>query len=176
MIRKSFFTLSTAVLAALPSGLLAGTTVYRVDDNGTGTTCGSAGSNWTTAFTELQAALDCVAQQAGNGPFEIWVAEGTYTPDFDVATGSHNNDPTMSFELASNLKIYGGFKVGDTSVAGRTGLRENTTLSGALSAGTSCHVVTQAARMIPLPCLIHSRSPAAMQRRLPVGTRKAAAS
>ncbi len=142
MIRKSFFTLSTAVLAALPSGLLAGTTVYRVDDNGTGTTCGSAGSNWTTAFTELQAALDCVAQQAGNGPFEIWVAEGTYTPDFDVATGSHNNDPTMSFELASNLKIYGGFKVGDTSVAGRTGLRENTTLSGALSAGTSCHVVS----------------------------------
>lgn len=62
------------------------------------------GTTWATAFRELQDAID----GAGAG-IQIWVAEGTYKPDFDVSTGQHDGDRTRSFVLSSGVSILGGF-------------------------------------------------------------------
>lgn len=56
------------------------------------------GENWADAFTSL---LDAVALAVSGD--EVWVAQGTYTPD--DATG----DRTRSFHLAGGIGLYGGF-------------------------------------------------------------------
>src|SRR5689334_17895402 len=55
------------------------------------------GASWTTAYTDLQAAL--TAAVTGD---EIHVADGTYKP---TAT----TDRTISFQLKSGVKLYGGY-------------------------------------------------------------------
>lgn len=53
------------------------------------------GTTWTDAYTDLKNAITNTASG------EIWVAQGTYTPD---AT-----DNTISFSMKNGIAIYGGF-------------------------------------------------------------------
>ncbi len=91
------------------------------------------GTTWATAFRDLQDAID----GAGAG-IQIWVAEGTYEPDFNVSTGAHDGDRTRSFVLASGVSILGGFPAPSASNPNPTPAQRNpsvyeTILSGDLS-------------------------------------------
>ncbi len=62
------------------------------------------GSSWQKAYTDLYLALTA----AGNGT-EIWVAVGNYMP-----ASAEDGRRTLSFELKSGVKIYGGFSGTET--------------------------------------------------------------
>jgi len=62
------------------------------------------GDSWADAFTELQKALSIALP--GD---EIWVAAGTYTPDYDESIGKHSGDREATFRLKNGVAIYGGF-------------------------------------------------------------------
>lgn len=67
------------------------------------------GSSWQDAFTELQDAL--AVAQTGD---DIWVAAGTYRPDYDPQTQQHTNDRSASFQLIDGVDVYGGFAGDET--------------------------------------------------------------
>lgn len=89
----------------------------------------AAGSNnghsWSDAFIELQSAL-AVAQEGD----QIWVAQGTYLPDYDVPLGVHTADRSAAFRLVSGVSICGGFDGTETDLEQRAGLFDQTVLSG----------------------------------------------
>ncbi|MHC4672542.1 MAG: right-handed parallel beta-helix repeat-containing protein, partial [Planctomycetota bacterium] len=85
--------------AVLATNVANAGTIY-VDDNATGA---NNGMSWADAFTELQSAL--AVATSGD---EIWVAAGTYTPDYDVNTGMHTGDRIATFQLKNGVAIYGG--------------------------------------------------------------------
>ncbi|MCH8851052.1 MAG: PQQ-binding-like beta-propeller repeat protein [Planctomycetes bacterium] len=87
---------------------------------------GNNGESWGDAYTDLQDALDAAASAAG--AIEIWVAEGTYTPD--RATG----DRTASFHLRDAKFLYGGFEGTETALEERNPAIHPTILSGDLEA------------------------------------------
>ncbi len=104
-----------------------------VDSTATGA---DDGSSWTNAYTSfadaLHEALYC------DNIFEIWVAKGTYYPG-DAARDS-------SFEISSNLSVYGGFNGTETEIAQRDVAGNKTILSGDIgmtsdSTDNSFHVV-----------------------------------
>lgn len=99
-------------------------TVWYVDDGGdTENGC----TSWADACLELQTALSLT--EAGD---QIWVAAGTYKPDYDVATGKHTGDRGAAFELTSGVGVYGGFDGTEGSLEDRAGLFDQTILSGDL--------------------------------------------
>ena len=63
------------------------------------------GSSWTNAYTNLQSALG-TAQC--NDLVEVWVAAGTYKP--------HVSATSVSFEIPSGIKVYGGFAGTELSI------------------------------------------------------------
>jgi hypothetical protein len=67
---------------------------------------GGDGLSWETAFKYLQDALDATRRPM-NRITEIWVADGTYTPD-EGATQTPG-DRGQSFDLIDGVAIYGGF-------------------------------------------------------------------
>lgn len=69
------------------------------------------GTDWASAFTDLQDALDVAV--SGD---QIWIAEGVYTPtDLDGST-----DPRKaSYRLSSGVEIYGGFFGNESNVSER---------------------------------------------------------
>ncbi len=87
------------------------------------------GTSWGHAYHDLQLALAA----AVNGD-EIWVANGSYKP----ATSATPNSRSLSFEMESNVRLYGGFhgatghdgSGGETSLAQRDPLAFPTILSG----------------------------------------------
>lgn len=106
------------------------------------------GTSWGDAYPaiHLQVAIDTMA---ANGGGEVWVAYGTYYP-----TVHFDNDTTdarrKSFNMRTNVAVYGGFDGTETSTAQRVNYGENslneTILSGNLGAPTtnadnSYHVV-----------------------------------
>ena len=102
-----------------------------VDLNATGSNDGSA---WNNAYTDLQDAI--AASQAGD---QIWVADGTYKP-------TDGQDRSISFELKSGVKIYGGFAGGEANLEARNINNNQTILSGDLgiandNSDNSYHVV-----------------------------------
>jgi len=104
---------------ALPASAQA---VWHVDASAA---TGGSGASWASAFTTLGAAL--AVAQCGD---EIWVADGTYFPP-----PSASADPrATAFYVPRDLKLYGGFAGGETSVAARVGLFATTVLSGDLGA------------------------------------------
>ena len=98
--------------------------VRYVDHAATGA---NDGSSWADAFTSLQDALSAAARGSGD---EIWVAAGTYHPDQgqDVTEG----DRSASFQLKSNVALYGGFNATEATRAERHWQANVTMLSGDL--------------------------------------------
>ncbi len=113
------------VCAVLTMGTLAHADVIYVNDDAGGA---NTGTSWTDAFGELQSALAVV--QAGD---EIWVATGTYRPDYDAGTETHTGAREASFELISGVEIYGGFDGTESVLDDRAGLFGATVLSGDLN-------------------------------------------
>ena len=75
---------------------------------------GGNGSSWAQAFNTIEAA---VASTAGNN--EIWVADGIYNPS-----------PAGGISLKPNLKVYGGFAGGESSLTQRNVAANPTVVDG----------------------------------------------
>jgi len=85
------------------------------------------GSTWANAYTDLQDAMD---NECGSLP--IWVAAGTYLPKDapDGTTSTGFTDRNNAFHLATDMKIYGGFKGTETLLSERDWKANLTNLSG----------------------------------------------
>ena len=113
-------------------------TVY-VDDDARGA---NNGSSWTDAYNYLQDAL--AVAQSGH---EIWVAQGTYTPDSNSIYPNGTGDREATFQLKNGVGIYGGFGGGETNLDQRDWETHETILSGdllnpAINSDNTYHVVT----------------------------------
>jgi len=87
---------------------------------------GSAATiGWSTAFTNVQDALDTAAI-LGNS--EIWVAAGVYYPD--EGKSQIDNVVTSTFVITDNIALYGGFDISDTHKSERDWVNNVTVLSG----------------------------------------------
>ncbi|NOT02805.1 MAG: hypothetical protein HOP29_19575 [Phycisphaerales bacterium] len=75
------------------------------------------GTQWATAFGDVQQALNAAGQYD-----ELWVAEGTYTPP---GQGS-----SSSFVLSNGADVYGGFGGYETRLEERDVVKHPTVLSG----------------------------------------------
>lgn len=84
---------------------------------------GGDGLTWATAFDDFQQAL-CQASRSRGDVLEIWVAQGTYTPDRGTWVRQ------FSFRLQDGLAIYGGFAGTETLVTQRDPQAHPTILSG----------------------------------------------
>ncbi len=78
-------------------------TRYYVATNGDGTT----GLSWVEAFTDIQTAIN--ASSSGD---EIWVKEGVYYAD--------GTDRSVSINLKSGVKLYGGFDASEITIQDRS--------------------------------------------------------
>ncbi|NJO08143.1 MAG: hypothetical protein HC876_23020, partial [Chloroflexaceae bacterium] len=90
----------------------------RPDDSGDGL-------SWATAFRNLQTALAF----AGSGA-EIWVADGTYSPN--EGAGQTANDRDATFSLKDGVAIYGGFAGTEAALSERDVAANVAILSGDL--------------------------------------------
>jgi hypothetical protein len=77
------------------------------------------GSSWANAYDGLQ--LKSVMDEPQYG--DIWVARGTYYPTAD-------GDQTVSFQMQSDVRVYGGFAGTETSLSERSPMTNVTILSG----------------------------------------------
>lgn len=107
------------LLAALLASPLGAQSVWYVDEDAAP---GGDGLSWAGAFGDLQPALHAAA--LGD---EVWVATGRYRPSELLTAG----DPrSATFEIPTDVDIYGGFAGDETSLAERAGLFDRTVLSG----------------------------------------------
>jgi hypothetical protein len=90
-------------MALLLAGVASGATIY-VDASATGL---NNGTSWANAFNERQSAL--AVDASGD---EIWVAAGTWLPDYDVGTGTHTGSRSATLNLSIGVALYGGFPPG----------------------------------------------------------------
>jgi hypothetical protein len=114
----------TSTGGALDLGALQNQRAAYVNDDANGS---NDGSSWANAFNNLQDAL----AYAANEPLitQIWIAEGTYTPDQGV--GFTAGDRNASFSMQNDLAIYGGFpNTGNPNLTDRDWAANETTLSG----------------------------------------------
>jgi hypothetical protein len=131
--KKILLTITVCALSLYALPVMAQTT-YHVNINSGNDT--NDGLKWSTAFENLQAAIDVA--QAGD---EILIAEGTYYPTKKIAdvygSSGHRDTPTTdrhrSFMIYTGIKIYGGFPAAATDVTSmnsRNWKRNKTILSG----------------------------------------------
>ncbi len=99
--------------------------IIYVDQNASGA---NNGSSWADAYTNLQDALP-----QGTATKHIWVAAGTYKP--------HASDRRGTFNIPTNVKLYGGFAGNETDLSERDIQANTTTLSGDLQ-GNDNAVIT----------------------------------
>lgn len=126
----------TVTITCTPNGgsvaQLAGIQIVRLGNNGTlprfyvssSASGDSGGRNWANAMNDLQDALEST-RRIGSGN-EIWIRGGTYKP-------TSGSDQTVSFDIPTGCKIYGGFFGTETTLADRSDpLFSQTILSGAI--------------------------------------------
>lgn len=90
------------ILYGMSGGAQALTVIY-VDTDATGA---NDGTSWADAFVELQAALN---DPSFAPPYEIRIAAGTYTSDYDLGSGTHTGDRGKSFTLLDGMTLKGGY-------------------------------------------------------------------
>jgi len=112
---RSLISIAVGALALATSATAQVTFVHQA------ATGAQNGSSWQDAYTDLQAALAATSQG------EIWVARGTYLP------GAVGN-PSATFQLKSDVALYGGFAGGETSLSQRDVSANPTILSGDIGA------------------------------------------
>ncbi|GAB4041379.1 beta strand repeat-containing protein [Spirosoma gilvum] len=121
--RFTFYLFLIGLVCLLSRAAIAQTTRY-VSTTGTNSDPASA-TSWATATTDLQGAINSLTATGG----EVWVAAGLYKPTSTTAR-------TISFAMANNVSIYGGFEGNESSIASRpvtnpvTGNPSSSTLSG----------------------------------------------
>lgn len=125
--RKILETLfASCLFAALVAGTAFAGTIH-VDDNAAGA---NNGSSWADAYKYLQDALSEAA--SAEKPVEIWVAKGTYKPDF--GTGQTRKDRQAAFRLINRVTLKGGFAgSGAPNPGARNVVLYETVLSGDLT-------------------------------------------
>ncbi|MEM8585550.1 MAG: choice-of-anchor Q domain-containing protein [Bacteroidota bacterium] len=70
----------------------------------------NTGHDWANALTDLQSALDRIANGGCPGIFGIWIAEGFYSPSKDRFGNDDPADPrTKTFFFDRNINVTGGF-------------------------------------------------------------------
>ena len=126
---KSRFMKIALMLASV--GLLhaANAATFYVNQNAAS---GGNGSSWSTAFNNMDAALNAAGTAGGSN--DIWVAQGTYKPSIPYGGGYNGTEPNLvTFYLPSNVAIYGGFAGGENSLSKRNPQKNPTILSGDLN-------------------------------------------
>jgi parallel beta-helix repeat protein len=105
---------------------------WYVDDSVTIPFDQQDGTSWETAFKYLQDALNNSSLGAYD---QIWVAEGTYSPNQAETPGIiPSNQREATFQLVNGVTIKGGYKGGDNSTGNERSIRTyQTTLSGDLA-------------------------------------------
>ena len=98
--------------------------VWYVNDDGDNK---NGCTSWDDACPELQTALSL----ASDGE-QIWVAVGTYRPDYDVKTGQHTGLRGVNFQLISGVEMHGGFDGTEVTLEDRARLFDQTILTGDL--------------------------------------------
>lgn len=90
------------------------------------------GSSWLNAAAQLSDVL--LAAKYNTGIAEIWVAKGTYKPQY---AANDNTNPFCAgtsrdnaFVMVNNVKVYGGFSGGETNITQRNIAANTTILSG----------------------------------------------
>jgi len=136
---------SVVAIARLAVGAQAQSTWF-VDARATP---GGSGASWIQAFDELEDALS--AAQPGD---EIWVAQGRYSPQINVA-----NPRASTFTIPGDVRVFGGFAGTETSFAQRVGAFERTLLDGDIGTpgdrSDNCfHVVTMRGGSAPLASVV----------------------
>lgn len=131
------FTLACLTLVCMPRAI-EGQTVIRVTPTGTG-----AGTSWDDP-ADLSEALRNV-----DGPTEIWVSTGSYTPKDKLAASDSEGSVTLeqhrSFLIPPGVSLYGGFAATEQAREQRDPNNNPTILSGLLEDGTHAfHVVVLA--------------------------------
>jgi len=116
--------------------------IYRVSSSSSAES--PDGSSWSAAYSSLQDAIDAAELDGG----EVWVEAGTYTAvtDDDGESASFS-DRQLSFEMKTDVEIYGGFDGTETTRSERDWDTNKTILSGEIgdsddSTDNSFHVVT----------------------------------
>ncbi|GHT81077.1 hypothetical protein FACS189467_4520 [Bacteroidia bacterium] len=134
-----------------PSPTPDGAGIVYVTENGTGN-----GLSWGNPYPGLSNPL--LVAKTNTAIQQIWVAAGTYKPQYRAATTDNNGDPTTdhyrAFVLVNDVKIYGGFVGNEPTIDDRPipplGAGGLSTLSGdiddtvGISGGDACHVVISA--------------------------------
>jgi hypothetical protein len=78
------------------------------------------GQAWSTAFVDLQEAIDRASESASRSrPVQVRVKAGTYIPSSGVED-SVTDTSLFTFKLKNNVEIYGGFLGTEQSLAERT--------------------------------------------------------
>ena len=115
-----------AILTVLSLGLWTASAQIYVSPNGDPNNSGTIG--WSDALDDLQ---DAINRASTMNPIpDIWVAEGTYTPQQRIPGGTSNRDRSF-FIYNKDIKIYGGFpSTGNSGWAQRDPKTNVTTLSG----------------------------------------------
>ncbi|MGD8500820.1 MAG: hypothetical protein PVJ86_09245 [Phycisphaerales bacterium] len=141
---KIRLTISALLLATVCTAVV-GKTIY-VDYDATGA---NNGTSWENAYNFLQDAL--ADANSAEKPVEIWVAQGTYTPDAGSAVPYGTGEREATFLLINGVSIYGGFPSGGAEFWQRDPNLYETILSGDLDGndvpvGDPCDLLNEPTR------------------------------